>query len=240
YQDEDVKLLDRFFTEMRAVAHLQHPNIVSALDAGELTPADRALPTLHYFVMEYVPGEDLEEYVLNHGTLSVIKGCDLIHQVASALAEANKHNLVHRDIKPSNVRVTPEEQAKLLDFGLARQLRNRMTTPGTLLGTVDYMAPEQTQDASTVDIRADIYGLGGTLFWTLTGRPPFHSDCSIVEAVARRLTQGPPSARAVRPDIPAALDAVIARMMALKPADRYDNPEAVMQALLPFLQPEMR
>jgi response regulator RpfG family c-di-GMP phosphodiesterase len=240
YQDEDIRLLDRFFTEMRAVAHLQHPNIVSALDAGECTAAGQSLPTLHYFVMEYVPGEDLEEYVYNHGTLSVIKGCDLIHQVASALAEAHKHHLVHRDIKPSNVRVTPEEQAKLLDFGLARQLRHRLTTPGTLLGTIDYMAPEQTQDASAVDIRADIYGLGGTLFWCLTGQPPFHPNSSVVEAVARRLTQGPPSSRSVNPEIPVELDGVIRRMMALKPDDRYSTPEAVMQALLPFLQPEMR
>ena len=239
YQD-NVKLLDRFFTEMRAIAHLQHPNIVSALDAGETSAADRTLATLHYFVMEYVPGEDLEEYVQNHGTLSVIKGCDLIHQVASALAEAHKHNLVHRDIKPSNIRVTPEEQAKLLDFGLARQLRHRLTTPGTLLGTIDYMAPEQTQDAGAVDIRADIYGLGGTLFWCLTGQPPFHTPGSVVEAVARRLTQGPPSARAINPEIPPELDAVLRRMMALKPDDRYSTPAAVMQALLPFLRPEMR
>jgi putative two-component system response regulator len=240
YQDEDLRLLDRFFTEMRAVAYLQHPNIVSALDAGE-TPPDASSPVLHYFVMEYVPGEDLEEYVLNHGPLPIIKGCDLIHQVASALTEAHKHNLVHRDIKPSNIRVTPEEQAKLLDFGLARQLRHRLTTPGTLLGTLDYMAPEQTQDASAVDIRADIYGLGGTLFWCLTGQPPFTTNNNnVIEAVARRLTQGPPSARAINPEIPTELDAVLRRMMAMKPQDRYPTPQAVMQALLPFLRPEMR
>jgi response regulator RpfG family c-di-GMP phosphodiesterase len=240
YPQEDLKLLDRFFTEMRAVANLQHPNIVSALDAGETAPTDASSPTLHYFVMEYVPGEDLEEYVSNHGPLSVVKACDLIHQTASALAEAHKHNLVHRDIKPSNIRVTPEEQAKLLDFGLTRQLRHRLTTPGTILGTLDYMAPEQTQDASAVDIRADIYGLGGTLFWALTGRAPFQMEGSVVEAVARRLTQGPPSAREVNSEIPAELDAVIRRMMALKPDDRYTSPEAVMQALLPFMRPEMR
>ena len=117
------------------------------MDAGNAQGLIRMHRSFGISVMEYVPGQDLEEYVHKHGPVSAAEACDLGHQVASALAEAHKHNLVHRDIKPSNVRLTPEGQAKLLDFGLARHLRNRMTEPGTLLGTMDYMAPEQASDA---------------------------------------------------------------------------------------------
>jgi response regulator RpfG family c-di-GMP phosphodiesterase len=227
-------LQQRFLMEMRTVAQLQHPNIVSALDAGLVFGPN--VPTLRYFVMELVPGEDLEELVLSHGPLSPSEACDLIRQIAAALVEAHKYNLVHRDIKPSNIQVTPDGQAKLLDFGLARHIDARMTEPGILLGSLDYMAPEQMRDASTVDIRADIYGLGGTLFWCLTGRTPFPPRENITLQVAARLTQQPPSVRIWRPEAPAELDAIIGRMMALDPADRFPTPQQVLQALLPFLQ----
>ena len=189
--------------------------------------------------MEYVPGQDLEQHVEKLGPLPIAKACDLAFQIASALAEAHKHNLVHRDIKPSNVLITPEEQAKLLDFGLARHFRHRHTEPGTILGTLDYMAPEQAQDAASVDIRADIYALGATLFWCLTGKPPFATEGTLIQAVTRRLKQSAPSIRNSRPEVPSELDAVLARMMALKPEDRYATPEGVMHALLPFLRPEL-
>ena len=104
-----------------------------------------------------------------------------------------------------------------------------------MLGTVEYMAPEQARDAGTVDIRADIYGLGGTLYWCLTGRSPFSATDTLAQDLLHRLTQSPPSALAVRPEIPLALDAVVSRMMAPEPGDRYSTPEAVMRALLPFL-----
>src|SRR5207247_1937404 len=132
--EHDPRLLRRFLTEIRAIAQLQHPNIVGAIDAGELR--DNNGSSLHFFVMEYVPGQDLEEYVRQQGALTAAKACDLMHQVASALAEAHKHNLVHRDIKPSNIQVTPQGQAKLLDFGLARNFRGGMAEQGTLLGTL--------------------------------------------------------------------------------------------------------
>jgi response regulator RpfG family c-di-GMP phosphodiesterase len=235
---QDQKLLLRFFTEMRAVAQLQHPNIVAAIDTGEAAGNYPDAPILHYFVMEYVPGLNLEQRVENEGPLPVAKACDLAYQIASALAEAHKHNLVHRDIKPSNVLITPEEQAKLLDFGLARHFRHRHTEPGTFLGTLDYMAPEQAQDAASVDIRADIYALGATLFWCLTAKPPFATEGTLIQAVTNRLKQPAPSIRGIRPDVSVELDAVLARMMALKPEDRFATPQAVMQALLPFLKPE--
>jgi response regulator RpfG family c-di-GMP phosphodiesterase len=238
HSGQDSKHLLRFLSEMRAVAQLQHPNIVAAIDAGEVAGQDPDAPVLHYFAMEYVPGQDLEEYVTEHGPMSVTKACDLAYQIASALAEAHKHNLVHRDIKPSNILVTPEDQAKLLDFGLARHFRHRHTEPGVILGTIDYMSPEQAQDASSVDIRADLYALGGTLFWSLTGESPFPASDTLVQAVTRRLQQQPPAIRLLRPSVPVQLEAVLARMMALKPEDRCATPQVVMQALLPFLKPE--
>jgi response regulator RpfG family c-di-GMP phosphodiesterase/serine/threonine protein kinase len=238
YPDQAADFLSRFLAEMRAVARLHHPNIVAAFDAGKAVCPDGSSPDLRYFVMEYVPGLDLEEHVYRHGPLLPARACDLAHQVASALGEAHKYQLVHRDIKPSNILVTPEEQAKLLDFGLTRRGGHRLTEPGTLLGTFDFMAPEQARDASAVDIRADIYGLGGTLFWCLTGQIPFEGTYSFAECLARRLTQPPPSVRDYRPELAPELDAVVARMMAASPDDRFATPREVMRTLLPFLKPE--
>jgi putative two-component system response regulator len=237
FAEQNPLIEQRFRTEIRVVAQLQHPNIVAAMDAGKISSPGS--PTLRYFVMEYVPGQDLEEYVKTNGPLSLAKACDIIQQVAAALSEAHKHNLVHRDIKPANIKLTPDGQAKLLDFGLARQFNNRMTEPGTVLGTLDFMAPEQTSDAAAVDIRADVYALGATLFWCLTGRTPFLAKKNIVQQVTYRQNQPPPSVRTWRSEIPGELDAVIIRMMALRPDDRYSSPQMVMQALLPFLKPEL-
>lgn len=230
-------LLARFFTEMQAIAQLQHPNIAAALDAGELPGPDCHAPVLHYFVMELVPGQDLEKYVEAKGLLDPATACDLAYQVASALAEAHKHRLVHRDIKPPNILVTPEGRAKLLDFGLARRFQSRATEPGAVLGTVGFMAPEQIRDASSVDGRADIFGLGCTLFWCLTGRTPFPSQGNMLADLIGR-SGPPPSVRAFEPAVPPGLDAVVARMMATNPDERYPTAEAVTRALLPFLRPE--
>jgi response regulator RpfG family c-di-GMP phosphodiesterase/tRNA A-37 threonylcarbamoyl transferase component Bud32 len=237
-RDQDPRLQTRFMAEMRAVARLRHPNVVAAVDAGRVTAPGPDGAVLWYLVMEYVPGMDLEEYVLSRGPLPIAKACNVGHQIASALAETAKFNLVHRDIKPSNVILTAEEQAKLLDFGLSLRGDHRLTQPGTVLGTLDFMAPEQARDASTADVRADIYGLGGTLFWCLTGQLPFPNEGGITEVLLQRLTQPAPSLRSVMPDAPPELDAVLARMMALNPDDRYQCPQAVMRALLPFLKPE--
>ena len=234
----DPRILGRFLSEMRAVARLQHPNIVAAIDAGKCESPGPDSPELRYFVMEFVPGQDLEEHVKEHGPLGPTQACDVIHQIASALAEAHEHQLVHRDIKPSNIRLTPEGQAKLLDFGLALNWNNRITQPGTMLGTMEYMAPEQASDAGSVDIRADLYGLGGTLYWCLTGQPPFPPRGSLAEQIARRLTQPPPSPRLLRADLPIELDRIVTRMLAREPAERFANPRAVMNALVPFLNPE--
>lgn len=229
-------VLTRFFNEIRVIAQLQHPNIVWAIDTGEIAGESVEAPSLYYHVMEYVPGKDLECLVQASGPLPLLRACDLTYQIASALVEADKHNLVHRDIKPSNILVTPEGQAKLLDFGLARNAANRHTEQGMVLGTIDYVAPEQAEDASTVDIRADIYSLGGTLYWALTGKVPFPSDAPLNQQIMARLMQPPPLASRLRVDVGPDLDAVISRMMATNRDERYPNPQTVMRALLPFLR----
>ena len=234
--DSGGPLLTRFFNEIRTIAQLQHPNIVWAIDTGEI-PGDGAdAPVLYYHVMEYVPGKDLEDLVHSSGPLATMRACDLAYQIASALVEADKHHLVHRDIKPSNILVTPEGQAKLLDFGLARTTQNRHTQQGMVLGTIDYLAPEQARDASAVDIRADIYSLGGTLFWALTGKVPFPSDAPVHQQIVNRMTQPPPSVSRARPDIAHELDNIVARMMATDPDQRFPTPQAVMRSLLPYLR----
>jgi putative two-component system response regulator len=232
---EESALESRFFSEMRIVARLRHPNIVAATDAGRMVSEDEGT-VLRYLVMEYVSGQDLEEVICQHGPMSPARACAIAYQVASALSETHKYGLVHRDIKPSNIMLTGEDQAKLLDFGLTRHFGHRMTVPGTILGTIDYMAPEQARDASTVDIRADIFGLGGVLYWCLTGQLPFPFQGNPVEALTRRLNSSPPSLLDVNSSLPADLNAVVAKMMALKPEDRYVDPSAAMEALLPFLR----
>jgi putative two-component system response regulator len=136
--------------------------------------------------------------------------------------------------------ITPENQAKLLDFGLVHHLRSNVTAPKLTLGTIEFMAPEQVSNASGVDVRSDIYALGGTLYWCLTGERPFISEGGFGEALLRRLTLPAPSVRSIRPDVPAELDAVVARMMAHDPGDRYATPAAVSRALAPFLRADIR
>lgn len=236
--------LERFTSEMQALAVLRHPNIVLAFDASEVQVPGSEGKVLRYLVMEYVPGQDLEQYVLDRPQLPIPLACDFIRQAANGLRHAHEHGLIHRDIKPSNLLVTrasgggshagggsPNGLIKILDFGLARLCRRRHTEAHSLLGTVDYMAPEQARDARAVDIRADIYGLGGTLYWLLTGQKPFPKDRPIVEELLARQHETPIPVRSLRPDVPPELEAVVGQMMALDPADRYPSPLSVIAAL---------
>ena len=235
-KDADSSLIRRFENEAWNVAQLQHRNIVGAIDVGELLSLAPDGERLLYFVMEYVPGLNLEEAVTSKGAFSKHVACNLIYQAASALQEMAKRNLVHRDIKPSNIVMTPDGTAKLLDFGLSKQYDSRLTSPGSWLGTIDYLAPEQAQDASSVDIRADIYSLGATLYWCLTGQTPFVSSGRVVEDFLRRSKQQPPSILEIRPELSPELASVVSRMMAVQPGDRYQTPTAVMTALMPFIE----
>ena len=232
---ESPLFVTRFLREMRAVARLNHPNIVAAFDAGICPGLHSEDPDLYYFVMEHLAGQDLE-HLVEGAALPIAEACALIYQVASALDEAHRHQLVHRDIKPSNVFVTQNRQAKLLDFGLVRHLlSDGFTTPDAVVGTIEYMAPEQAADATDVDIRTDLFGLGATLFYALTGRSPFPVQGSWVEAILCRQNQQALAVRSLRPEVPAELEAVLQRMLALDPEERYPNAQGVMHALLPFL-----
>ncbi len=234
---EDLQTLPRFLAEIRHVAALHHPNVVAALDAGKTLPTESENPNWYYLVMEFVPGMNLENLVQERGPLSPAKASELICQVASGLAEAHKHELLHRDIKPSNIMVSPEGQAKLTDFGLARAFQDRrLTKPGMVLGTIDYLSPEQAGASPNVDLRTDLFSLGATLYWCLAGKPPFPPSGSIIQDLTQRQTQMAPALRSQRGDIPAELSAVVNRMMALRPDDRYPTAQSVIQALLPFLQ----
>lgn len=231
---QDSRLQVRFFSEMRAVAQLTHPNIIGAIDCGEMASVPDGTG-MQYLVMEYVPGQDLQAYVEENGRLPIPQACQVMYQVAIALDVIHQHGLVHRDIKPSNIMITPEGQTKLLDFGLVRHFRTHVTEFGVTLGTIGFMAPEQICDASNVDIRADLFGLGGCLFWCLTGMDPFPSQGSAQEDLARRLSQMPADLRALRPEVPPELAAVVARLLALDPDDRYLTPQAVLRSLRTFV-----
>jgi serine/threonine protein kinase len=224
----------RFYSEMRVLADLFHPNVVLAFDAGEVRSADPSLPELVYLVMELVEGGDLEKQVLRHGPFSVARACDFVRQAACGLQAAHDRHLVHRDLKPSNLLLTPSGQVKLVDFGLVRQFSSRLTDPRALLGSVEFMAPEQSHDPSAVGKEADIYGLGATLFWLLTGQAPY-PFASNVGAAVRALQRDPPRRlRDLRPEAPAALEGVLDRLLERNPARRPPSPLAVVEALAPF------
>jgi serine/threonine-protein kinase len=225
----------RFYREVRAVATLSHPNIVTAFEVGQAGQT-------HFLAMEHVDGIDLARLVQQSGPLSIAMACEYVRQAAVGLQHAHEKGLVHRDIKPGNLMVarpSPDEPpvVKILDFGLARfesesTATERLTQLGKIVGTVDYMAPEQAQNPRTADIRADIYSLGCTLFYLLTGEAPFRGD-DAAEKIAARVLGDAPSVREARPEVPPALERVLARMMARDPAERYQTPGEVAKALEP-------
>ncbi|HWE40028.1 MAG TPA: protein kinase [Isosphaeraceae bacterium] len=224
--------LARFHREARAVAQLQHPNIVGAFDVDQAS-------SVHYIVMEFVDGNDLEGVVRLGGPLAVNRACEYVRQAAEGLQHAHDAGLVHRDVKPANILVDRAGTVKVLDLGLARFAREEhdgLTKQGdvhALLGTYDYLAPEQILDSHDVDVRADIYGLGGSFYYLLTGRSPFQ-DGSTIQKLAWSRTRDPDPIRDFRPDVPDGVVAVLEKMMAKEPADRYQEPRAVAEALAPF------
>jgi transglutaminase-like putative cysteine protease len=232
----DPAALARFRQEVKLAARLAHSNIVAAHDAD-------LVGGLHFLVMEFVEGVSLAELVGRRGPLPVAQACAAVRQAALGLQHAHEQNLVHRDIKPGNLMRTAAGQVKILDFGLARLAQRPdqaddegLTGTNVIMGTGDYIAPEQTHDSHSVDIRADIYSLGCTLYFLLTGRPPFPGG-SFLDKIIRHATDTPPPLAALRPEVPAALAAVVERMMAKRPADRFQTPAEVAEALAPFSVP---
>jgi serine/threonine protein kinase/WD40 repeat protein len=232
---EKANSVARFYQEVKAAAALIHPNIVMAFDAGQAGGT-------HFFSMEYVAGTDLARLVNKDGPLPVAQACEYIRQAAIGLQHAHERGLVHRDIKPSNLLVSAAEGSspvvKLLDLGLARlgdsfAQDTHLTKMGQVLGTPDYLAPEQALDSRSVDIRADIYSLGCTLFFLLTGRPPFQAE-ALAHLLLKHQMEAIPNVRELRPDAPEGLALLLQRMLAKKPEQRPAIPTEVAAALEPF------
>ena len=224
----------RFQREVAAHGKLDHPNIVRATDAGE---ADGVA----FLVMELVDGIDFDRLVRARGALPVADACELARQAATGLHHLTEHGLVHRDVKPSNLMLTRRGEVKVLDLGLAADSdRDRegtaLTDDGEVLGTFDYLAPEQADAARAVDARTDVYSLGCSLYFLLTGSPPY-PDPTHATPRSKMLahTAGPvPQVRHARSEVPADLAAILARMLAKSPEDRFPTSAAVAAALAPF------
>ena len=227
--DKESSYLDRFHREAQAIAALDHPNIVRAYDI------DNEGDT-HYLVMEYIDGLDLNIIVLQSGVLDYITAARYIKQAAIGLQYAHKVGLIHRDVKPANLLVDSEGVVKILDLGLARftaekeQASLTVAYDENVLGTADYLAPEQAVDSHGVDARADIYGLGCSLYFLLTGHPPFTKG-TLTQRLMAHQKDPPPSIYDDRKDAPPGLVNICLRMMAKKPRDRYKDCAEVARVL---------
>ncbi len=231
---QDRQAVARFRREMKALGRLEHPNLVRAMDAGQAEGR-------HFLVMEYVEGPSLAQLVRRLGRLPVPEACELIRQAAAGLQYAHEQGMVHRDVKPSNLLLTREGKVKVLDLGLAllaseETTRAKATDSGMALGTADYIAPEQVNDSHTVDIRADIYSLGCTLYELLTGRAPFAGPeyGTRLQRLMAHVNQPVPPARQFRPELPRDLLTTLECMLSKAPEDRYCQPREVAEALRPF------
>jgi len=228
---------DRFLREVQSAAKLQHKNIVAAYSAIRLSESI-------VFAMEYVEGDDLAKVVKASGPLPVVHACYFIYQAALGLQHAHERGMVHRDIKPANLILAREGKkavVKVLDFGLAKlttesQAGSGLTREGQMLGTPEYIAPEQIRDAQSADIRADIYSLGCTFYYLLTGGPPFHGD-SLWDLYQAHFSMDAGPLNLVRPEVPVELAALVAKMLAKEPGRRFQTPGEVSQALVPFFKP---
>jgi serine/threonine protein kinase len=229
----DSSYLARFQREAQATAALEHPNIVQAFDMDQ--EGDR-----HYLIMEYIPGRDLQSVVQQSGPLDYALAANLITQAAEGLDYAHRRGLIHRDVKPANVLLNRRGVVKILDLGLALVSQDDQTSltrmyNENVIGTADYLAPEQALDSHNVDARADIYGLGCTLYFTLTGHPPF-PEGTIAQRIVRHQNEAPPSILADRPDCPVELAKICSRMMQKRPVDRFASCRDVADALERWLE----
>jgi eukaryotic-like serine/threonine-protein kinase len=239
------KAVSRFFQEVKAAGQLHHPHIVLAFDAGE---ADGT----HFLSMEYVEGQDLQRLIAKVGPLPPAQACDYIRQAALGLQHAHERGLVHRDIKPQNLLVTtaPGEQSaditdpewgtvKVLDMGLCRwrqgltEDERGLTREGSFLGTADYTAPEQARDPRAADNRSDLYGLGCTFFYLLTGQTPFRAE-TLTELLLKHQTEEVIPVESLRPEVPEGVRDILRKLLAKRPADRFQTAAELAAALGPF------
>jgi serine/threonine protein kinase len=231
---EEPSALERFQREARVVAALDHPNIVRAYDIDQ---EDK----LHFLVMEYIDGSSLQEIVKRHGPLSIARACHYIRQAAAGLHHAYQvAHIVHRDIKPGNILVDRQGVVKILDMGLARFFHDEEEIltrkyDENVLGTADYLAPEQALDSHDVDIRADLYSLGATFYFCLTGNTPFNEG-TVAQKLIWHQTRQPKPVRSLRPEVPEGIAAVIEKLMAKDREQRYQKPAEVVEALALWTQ----
>jgi serine/threonine protein kinase len=236
-------VLRRYKREASAAAAMDHPNIVTLIDADEAGGR-------YFLAMEYVEGSDLSRMVKENGPLPYQEAAEYIRQSALGLQHAHERGLIHRDIKPSNILVSGERalpgtdgvaQVKILDMGLVRSIleaddgmsRTELTRDGTVVGTPDYMAPEQAKNSSKVDAKADLYSLGATLFYLLRGQAPF-PEGSPIDKLLRHQLDPPPDLKKLRPDLPVGLVNVVNRLLKKKPEERYANAAELAVAIQPF------
>lgn len=235
----DSSYLKRFIRESEAVAKLDHPNIVRAYDIDHQTDRENEI---HFLVMEYVEGISLQELVARDGPVPFCEAVEWIRQAAQGLAYAHRMGLVHRDIKPGNLLLDRQGVIKILDLGLARFFDQERGDSDALtiqhdervLGTADYLAPEQALDSHSVDARADIYSLGCTLYFLLTGHPPF-TEGTLAQRLMAHQQKEPPPVEGERADVPADLAQIVRKMMAKRPEDRYATADEVAEVLMGWL-----
>lgn len=231
---EEPAALGRFYREARAAAALDHPNIVRTHDIDQDG-------NLHFLVMEYVNGSSLLEIIKKTTVMDVLRATHYIWQAAQGLDHAYRVGVIHRDIKPGNILVDRFGISKILDMGLARfyHTDDDMLTlkydEKSVLGTADYVAPEQTINSHDVDVRADIYSLGCTFYFLLAGYPPF-PDGTIAQKLISHQTRSPTPIREIRPEVPEEVAFVLEKMMAKSLNDRYQTPSEIYEALLPWVQ----
>ena len=234
---EDPARVARFFREARAVAALSHPNIVRAHDI------DTSNEQYHYIVMDYVDGVSLHDLVQKRGPLDPAHAANYVAQIARGLQHISEAGLIHRDLKPANLLLDRDGLVKILDLGLARfsDDEDRITekyNDTTLLGTADFISPEQSQMGGDIDIRSDIYCLGASFYYLLTARVPFESE-SIMQKILGHQLRDPQPIRELRPQVPPEMDAVVRKMMAKKPKARYQTPAELLDALSPWANLEL-
>jgi len=236
---KDKDAVTRFQREIRSAAALQHPNIAGAYDAD-------CVKNTYFLATEYIEGRDLKNWIRNSESLPIAWSCECIRQAAVGLQHACEVGLVHRDIKPANLLVHQPSPAdpplvKIVDLGLARVVSEsaqdgELTKTGQLLGSPDYIAPEQARNTKAADIRADIFSLGCTLFEMLTKRLPFPGE-SVMEKLMARITSEAPGVCSLRPEIPAELETIVAKMLERDPQRRFQTPGEVAASLAPFASP---
>ncbi len=214
----DPNYVERFFREARAAAHLNHPNLIAVYDAGVTSE-------VYYIVMEYVEGSDLSRLLKKRGMFGEEELAPFSLKVADALNYAHRNGVIHRDIKPENLILTPQNDIKVADLGLAKQIYDQsasMTMSDVVVGTPFYASPEQIRGLKSIDARADIYSMGTTLFHLATGRVPFDGN-SPAEVMSKHLTELCPLAKTVNPKLSDEFSQILARMMAKDPNKRYQN-----------------